>query len=52
MISRLGGLGSLALLFAAGCCVAALYQKSLVPVFLALPGAVFVIVRFFRTADA
>jgi len=52
MFSRLGGLGSLALLFAAGCFFAALYQKSLVPAFLGLPGAVFALVRFFRTADA
>ncbi len=52
MINRLGGLGTLALLFAAGCFVAALYQKSLFPALLGLPGAVFVVVRFFRTADA
>ncbi len=52
MFSRLGGLGTLALLFAAGCLVAAVVQKSLVPAFLAIPGTVFVVVRFLRTADA
>ncbi len=52
MISRLGGLGSLALLFAAGCFVAALYGKSLFPALVGLPGAIFVLVRLFRTADA
>ncbi len=52
MLSRLGALGILALVFAAGCFVASLYQQSWLPAIVGIPGAIYVLVRLFRTADA
>ena len=52
MLARLGGLGILALLFLVGCVGAAILQRSIVAWIVAVPAAIFVCTRLFRSSDS
>lgn len=52
MLDRLGVLGLLAALVVVGCVFAAVFQKSLVAVIVAIAAAIYVAARIFRSGDA
>jgi len=52
MFARLGGFGTLALLFVVGCVVATVHQGTALPAILAVPGLIYVLFLLFRPANA